>query len=268
MKKIIIILSILPVLLLPLITSSYSGGDHNSRTPSGAPAGHTGSPGDGKNCTVCHGGTATPVSGILSSDVPATGYIAGETYNFTVTLTGTGRKGFQASPQNVEGTLLGSLTAGTGSQLVGFNNKYITHSAAQNTATASWTYQWTAPAIPGTGDVTMYIAGVISQPNVRLSSLLLKENYSIGISDTPDFITGIYPNPGRDVLFIEINLPGNNVVKADIFTLSGQHTGITATENPGYGTNTIKINHSLQSGTYVLRLNTGAGDTFRKLMII
>ncbi|MBW6491994.1 MAG: hypothetical protein K0B15_12460 [Lentimicrobium sp.] len=65
---------------------------------------------------------------------------------------------------------MGSLIAGAGNQLVG-SNKYVIHISASNAATASWNFQWKAPTIQGTGDATMYIAGVMGQPNVRLSSL-------------------------------------------------------------------------------------------------
>ena len=76
--------------------------------PGAAPAGYTGSPSDGHNCTSCHGGTATTATGILSSNIPMAGYTPGASYTITVTLTGPGAKGFEVSPQNASGTLLGS----------------------------------------------------------------------------------------------------------------------------------------------------------------
>ncbi len=144
-----------------------------NRNSSGALAGHTGSPGDGKNCTFCHGGTASPISNVITSDIPASGYLPGENYTITVTTSGSGRKGFQVSPQNVEGDLLGTLTAGAGNKLVG-NGKYVTHSSGVLTPTAEWSFVWTAPAA-GTGNVTFYGAYVISQPNVFVSSMTVQE---------------------------------------------------------------------------------------------
>lgn len=268
MKKTYYLISLPVALLLLGLTQSFSGGEHGTRTPTGAPAGHTGSPGDGQNCTVCHGGTATQVSGILTSDVPASGYLAGQTYNFTVTLAGTGRKGFQASPQNQTGTLLGTLTAGAGNQLVGFNNKYVTHSIAQNTQTATWNFQWTAPVVPGTGNVTMYIAGVISQPNVRLSSLLLSENYSVGISETQAGISRIYPNPGSASVYLDFDLNKPGVVKAGIYTLSGSFTGAGVEQFSGSGSSHLMLNHQLPQGTYILRIYTPDGLANRKIVVL
>jgi hypothetical protein len=148
-----------------------------TRNSSGALPGHTGSPGDGKNCTFCHGGTASPLSDVISSNIPASGYVPGEYYSITVTTSGAGRKGFQVSPQNVAGDLLGTLTAGAGNKLVG-NGKYVTHSSGVLTPTAEWSFAWTAPAA-GTGDVTFYGAFVISQPNVFVSSMTVQEGSAL-----------------------------------------------------------------------------------------
>lgn len=143
--------------------------------PTGAPAAKTGSPGDGGICTECHGGTATTTAGQITSNIPASGYVPGQTYQITATnpLTGSGKYGFEVSPQNVAGTLLGTLVAGTGSQLVG-GNKYVTHSNA-NTTTSSWTFSWTAPAA-GTGTVTFYGAFAKGKPGpVTKSTLVVQE---------------------------------------------------------------------------------------------
>lgn len=53
-KRLPIILGAVTILVFSSFVAFY---------PTGAPAGYTGSPGDGKNCTDCHGGTAENVSG-------------------------------------------------------------------------------------------------------------------------------------------------------------------------------------------------------------
>lgn len=143
--------------------------------PTGAPAGYTGSPGDGNNCTSCHGGTATTSVGLITSNIPASGYVPGTTYQITATntLSGSGKYGFEVSPQNASGAQLGTLAAGTGSKLVG-NGKYVTHSNA-TIANNAWTFNWTAP-VAGTGDVTFYGAFARGNPGpVTLSSLIVSE---------------------------------------------------------------------------------------------
>ncbi|MHC1775062.1 MAG: choice-of-anchor V domain-containing protein [Lentimicrobium sp.] len=252
------------MIIIFALSQSFSGGD-GLKYPTGAPAGHTGSPGDGKNCTFCHGGTASNTSGILTSDVPPTGYIAGSTYNFTVTLAGSGRKGFQASPQNTAGTQLGTLITGTGTQLNG-NGKYITHIQGNNAATATWNFQWVAPASQ-TGPVTMYIARVMGQPNVALSSLLLNENYSVGLADlrTGDF--KIFPNPADRYFMVDLNLSKSGRVVAEAYTLSGQKAEVLFDGELNAGEQNLRFNHQLMTGSYIIHLITPDGVIGKKMII-
>ncbi len=146
--------------------------------PTGAPAAKTGSPGDGANCTECHGGTATTTPGQITSNIPAGGYVPGITYQITATnpLTNAGKMGFEVSPQNAAGAQKGTLVAGSGSQLVG-GTKYVTHTNA-NTTNNTWTFSWIAPAA-GSGAVTFYGAFARAKPGpVTLSTLTVQEAVS------------------------------------------------------------------------------------------
>jgi hypothetical protein len=156
--------------------------------PGGAPAAKTGSPGDGASCSQCHGQAASTTAGLITSNIPADGYIPGQTYQITATntLTGSGKYGFEVSPQNIAGTQLGTLVAGTGSKLVG-GTKYVTHSTS-NSTTHTWTFGWVAPAA-GTGEVTFYgaFAKNYSGPTT-LSTLTVQEAASLPAAAGP--ITG------------------------------------------------------------------------------
>lgn len=193
--------TILTILVITAIAALMSFGDP-LKNSTGAEPGHTGSPGDGKNCTFCHGGSAQSISNVFTSNIPPSGYVPGETYTVTVTTSGTGRKGFQVSPQNFAGQLLGTLTAGNGNKLVG-NNKYVTHSFGVTGATAQWSFQWTAPPA-GTGNVVFYGAFVIGQPNVRLSTMQVQEDETIGIEE-------IDINPAYSLF-----LAGNNMIRINL----------------------------------------------------
>ena len=151
--------------------------------PTGAPAGYTGSPGDGHHCVSCHGGSATTVTGWITSDIPSQGYTAGTVYNITVTVTGTGKKGFEVSPQDATGLQLGILAAGSGNKLVG-GTKYVTHSSAgSSSATKVWNFTWTAP-VAGTGPVTFYGAMVVAKPNIKLCTLVANEYVAAPLTAT------------------------------------------------------------------------------------
>ncbi len=156
--------------------------------PTGAPAGVTGSPGDGSSCTSCHGGTATTTANCITSTIPASGYVAGTVYAITATnpLTSSGKYGFELSPQNASGTQLGTLAAGSGTHLVG-GTKYVTHTSA-NSSTKVWTFNWTAPAA-GTGPVTFYAAFAKgANGSVTLSNLTVQE--AAGVPGAAGPITG------------------------------------------------------------------------------
>jgi hypothetical protein len=163
-------LLLIPALFTVVVLLTGFGGGSGSKSPSGAPAGYTGSPFDNKDCTSCHSGSPTNATGIMSSNVPASGYVQGTNYTITVTLTGSGNKGFEVSPQSLTGTLLGTITPGAGNKVTG--TKYITHNAVVSTSPAVWNFTWTAPAT-STGPVTFYGAFVIGYGTTKLSSMVV-----------------------------------------------------------------------------------------------
>jgi len=156
--------------------------EHAYSHSNGAPAGYTGSPGDAKNCTQCHGGTASTVTGYITTNIPPQGYTAGTTYSITVTIPGSGGKGFELSPQNPAGAQLGFLEAGSNSHLTG-GTEYVTHNSAISANPAVWTFSWTAPSA-GTGNVNLYAAYAITESTTRLQTLTLTEAMPLSVMVT------------------------------------------------------------------------------------
>ena len=161
------------VAISAIIIFSANSGDKSDYASGGAPAGYTGSPADGQDCHNCHGGSAGTVTGWITSNIPTNGYTHGATYTITVTVTGSGNHGFEVSPQNASGTLLGTLIAGSGNTLKG-SGKYVTHSNSQNGNPQTWNFQWVAPA-QGTGTVTFYGAFCVTKSNTKLSTMVVNE---------------------------------------------------------------------------------------------
>ena len=164
---------ILMVAVAAIFLFTAFSGDDSDYASGGAPAGYTGSPADGQDCHNCHGGSASTVSGWITSNIPTGGYTAGSTYTITVTVTGSGNHGFEVSPQNSSGTLLGTLIAGSGNTLKG-SGKYVTHSNSQNGNPQTWNFQWIAP-VTGTGTVTFYGAFCVTKSQTRLSTMVVNE---------------------------------------------------------------------------------------------
>ncbi|MDD2962474.1 MAG: hypothetical protein PHQ65_03100 [Bacteroidales bacterium] len=162
------------VVLIAIVVSAFSG--DSTDYPGGSPAGYTGSPADMKDCQQCHGGSSAPVTNWITSDIPPEGYTPGSVYTITVAVSGSGRKGFQVSPQNLAGDLLGTLINGTGTEING-SGKYITQSSSTTANPATWSFQWEAPAT-GTGEVTFYGAFTVSKPVTKTSTLTVNEAVS------------------------------------------------------------------------------------------
>jgi hypothetical protein len=204
----------------------FNAPDAHSRS-AGGPAQTAGAP-DGGNQTCaksgCHAGTAVDRDNMITTTIPASGYIPGETYTITIgTTEGSITKwGFQASVQNAAGDLQGSYIITNSGQTQfptqGSNaNKYITHTSAGNSTSTpgskSWSFDWIAPAA-GTGDVNFYCtvnasnnAGNSSGDLILKDVLTIAENISTSIQlNKAENLFTIFPNPSSG-MHIKVNIP-------------------------------------------------------------
>jgi hypothetical protein len=268
---------------LLFLFSAFSG--NNADYPGGSPAGYTGSPGDGKNCTYCHGGSASQVTDWITSNIPPEGYTPFQTYTITVTVSGSGIKGFQVSPQNLNGDLLGTLIAGPNTHLNG-NGKYINQNNGNNSNPAIWTFDWTAPKT-GTGDVTFYGAFTVSKPVTKLSTLLVHEQIfplTVDASATPEVIVVgdsshllATPSGGTgDYTFTWISIPeGFHSTIADPWISPIDTTLYIVTVTDGIGTASDSVTVFVTTGTgfndpdqgYVFTVHFDPGSSSIKLRL-
>jgi hypothetical protein len=130
-------------------------------SPDGAPSGYAYDKASNyRSCAYsgCHSGTAvfadTTIAKI-TSNIPSTGYIPGQTYTFTATVTKPGyvRFGFEASPQDSLGNYKGTMVVTNTTKTKITGTKYITHTQSGNSS-SSWSWNWVAPAL-GSGQVKM-----------------------------------------------------------------------------------------------------------------
>jgi len=255
---------ILPLLTGAVLLSSYSG--DNLRYPSGSPGGYTGSPGDGKDCTSCHGGTSSPVIGWITSDVPPGGYIPGESYTITVTVSGNGRKGFEVSPQDPDGNLLGVLTSGPGTKLVN-GNAAVTQTSSSTSNPKTWTFEWIAPDA-GTGKVNFYGAFTVNEPVTKTCTMTVPENTGVGIEDLELIDLKVYPNPVASVINMHFYSQKNITAEIDLISSTGSSVIRSEKQIPGGGSHIIKMPvGDIPAGIYVLRINTSDSFSTRKVII-
>ncbi|MES2656475.1 MAG: choice-of-anchor V domain-containing protein [Bacteroidota bacterium] len=255
--------------LISLISITFFLSTQVISNPTGAPAGYSGSPADGQTCGSCHGVATSEANNVLTSNVPGTGYVPGHTYTITVTISGTtARKGFQVSPQNADGQIVGSLAAGSGSRLL--NAKYITHSAAKTSTSSVWTFSWTAP-IAGTGDVNLYGAFVNGYFNISKQTLTVHEQTSTNIAELANnSLFNVFPNPAKNVLYVDLNLTKTDVVTMQLISIDGK-TNQTVFERAlklGQHQLTIDINdNKYAAGVYFLQIKTNNQLQYKKLII-
>ncbi len=236
--------------------------------PSGAPAGYTGSPTDGKDCSIssCHGGNSTTVIGWITTNIPSNGYTAGTTYNITVSVPGStsDQKGFEVSPQNPGGAFLGTLIPGAGSKITGTN--YITHTTSMMANPAVWTFSWTAPA-SGSGAVTFYGAFAVSKNTTHTTFLSVSE-FNTGMTDLNKSLNFMaYPLPASDRITLSYFLTTSSTVKIDLIDLQGKYisTLVNEDQQPGEQTHSFMLN--LKEGIYFIRMNDGKHQVSKKLVI-
>lgn len=262
--------------MLLMVGLVYDYNYRTAHTSSGsAPAGRTGSPGDGISCnTGCHGGQPGTPSGseaVSITGLPSGGYVAGQTYDLTLTMTdpSAARWGFQLIVEDASNNSAGTLISGSGSTIV--DSDYLTHNPAVTAASpVSWDFQWTAPA-SGSGDVGFYYAGLFANNDfgntgdVTINgSEMLSEASGVGISEAELAALTVYPNPVID----EIHVAAKDVdeeIMITLYNVQGKKVIEQAFEPSDISIDVAS--KSLNSGIYFLQLEADGHRTIKKLLV-
>ncbi len=241
----------------------------------GAVAGNTGSPADGQSCarSGCHAGMATFQSNMITSDIPSGGYVPGQVYNISATISQAGilKFGFQISPQDNNGNLAGTLVSNPTTKLVG-SNKYITHlsTSTAGNGTLTWDFQWVAPS-SGSGTVTFYgafnAANSNSSPSgddIYLSSLEVSEDLTVSVQSIRNALTGLwmFPNPSNERVVLK---HGTDAVLT-VFHLNGQRRN-TDWKYLGDGQSETNVS-TWEPGTYLVQVVENGTVTTLRLVVL
>ncbi|MGL5891117.1 MAG: choice-of-anchor V domain-containing protein [Bacteroidia bacterium] len=245
----------------------------------GAPAGRTGAPGDnnGATCTGCHAGTPTNQQGIITTNIPASGYAPGFTYQISATFASAGRTkyGFQASPQDGAGNRVGTFVATNATETqIQTSGKYITHRTAGTAApsnTKTWTWNWTAPAV-ASGPVTIYGAfnATNSQSNSSGDLVTLTNTGAIqpdltSVTEATDFAAlQIFPVPASNELNVN---PGRDfgATRLSIVSMDGRTVKEINLDSFGTAGTTIDIS-TLPQGVYFLNIEADGKTAVRRFI--
>jgi len=85
-------------------------------------------------------------------------------------------------------------------------------------------------------------------------------------------IVSVYPNPFRDLLTIDYNLPGDTHVNLVVYDLNGRVVRQLVNENQTEGSHRFiwdalnSNGNNLQNGIYILKLESGFGSEISKIM--
>lgn len=225
-----------------------------------APYGHTGSLGDGKNCSFCHTGTPQTDSNI-TTNIPISGYVPGSTYTITINTTkaGINKFGFQLTAENSTGGKEGTfvITNATETKLI---QDEVTHTGLGTAASnnqKTWNINWTAPAA-GTGNVIFYSAVNATNANssptgdmIYLSNTTVSEDLSSSIGkDNLSQIISIKPTISSDYIYVNST---NLIQEILIFDINGKI--VFSTENVNSNNQRIDVS-SFNSGIYYVKTKT------------
>jgi len=238
---------------------------HSYSTPQGSPGGVTGSSGDGGvTCKNCHSMTGSPTvnNSVFTTNIPGTGYVPGQTYNCTLTVSEGSRTryGFEITAENSAKVRKGLFVVGTGTKTLSSGTR-LTHTNDGIDGPANfntWTFKWTAPAA-GTGTITFYGAylaankdGISSGDLTFKYSQAVNEDLSSGVSQYLQALNklSVYPNPAEEV--ITITSPAKKELKsAEIYSVTGASMGkVTVTDSRA------NVAH-LPGGVYMLKTESG-----------
>ena len=161
-NKYINVLFYVAIATIAIVSTAVSSGRNGS---------YSGSPGDnGITCNICHvSGPVQTISNAVTTNIPSTGYVPGNTYTITLTITHPTNNtfGFQVTAEDAGNAKAGTFVSTNNSTQAVNGAARATHTTAGITGTnnsRTWIVDWIAPAV-GTGDVTFYAAFNASNGN-------------------------------------------------------------------------------------------------------
>ena len=286
MKTSITLFTLLVTITILIVQSFNQQGFSNI---SGAPSARAGSPFEGGftcNLSGCHNSFPTGQRpGWITSNVPGTGYIAGQTYTVTATAVSAGctRFGFEITAQTSTGATAGTaiITNPSQTKLVSPpNTRWVTHTQAGTSVTVSgtktWTYNWTAPAA-GTGTVTFYGAfnrsnasNTVFGDSIFTSTMVVPES-TVGMAEAEENISfSVYPVPADENIFVQLKVNTHSIPEVWLTDISGK---IILKASDAVSTRGLEYTFSLNSvdiepGIYFIRIINDASVAVKKIIVL
>ena len=241
-----VLLLMIPISAISLM--SYSGGIAGA---------YSGSPGDGNNCTACHGPSAASESNIMiTTNIPSTGYAFNTQYDVTITNSAGGsRNGFQVTAEkDSDNSNVGtfSIINGSNDTKTVNGNSHITHTSSGN-GQSSWSFKWTSP-LSEEGKITFYGASVSGNGKEGSSGDQVftgksTSTSSLGISEAKRLHFEMFPNPASENLTIQLP-SGSKNASVVFYDYIGR---MALTQKVSQTNNQINV-QKLSSGVYIIKV--------------
>lgn len=185
--------------------------------------GNSGSVGDGgTTCaqSFCHDDASPQFNsglGSISTSIPASGYVPGQTYTITASINKSGHNkfGFELTSETPTGTKTGMLSSTSSSTQTTNGGDAITHTSSGNSGSGgrSWSMDWQAPSA-GTGEVVFWAAFNVTNSNggtggdtVHVDSITVQEDSSSTAIPSARMYhkesLKVFPNPARERITIK-----------------------------------------------------------------
>ena len=265
MKKTLLLVLSFTIFFLVLLLDVNST-DANSAPP---PVSHAGAPMDNSGLTCaksgCHSGTAlTQTTGVISTNIPGSGYVAGTTYSISVTMSGSSAYGFELTPQTATSNVgLGTWIAGVGTAV---STKYIRQSPKKSGTLAVWTFSWTAPATATV--VTFYGTFNYANNNGNTAGDVIKTSSLTVLASTTGFaenraseqFISVFPNPTSEFLHITSS---QSFDQASVYSMDGKL--IKTVSEQELLSKTISVGE-LTNGIYYLQISLDGKNKVSKFV--
>ena len=181
------------------------------------------------NCTSCHSGAINTGNGAVEIlGLPADGYVPGESYSLTISVTGTHERGygFQMASQTGNDNA-GTFSLGSSSENAELNGNRVQHST--RTISGEWIVEWLAPS-SDVGDVTFSISGMATGGNSGNGG----DDVYTGAIEVPAFIPTFdsenlflseYIEASRNNKLLEIYNPTGETVDLSAYSVKHSRNG-------------------------------------------
>ena len=251
----------------------------------GAPDGRTSAGGELTCQNGCHNTFALnsgPGETSISSNIPETGYISGETYQITLKITQSDRMrfGFGALPFSTmanDGIGMVTITDATRTKVNNAGNKqYITHTSDgidQAADSALWTFDWTAPDI-GAGDVSFYAAMIAAnngdgnkEDYVYTDTLTVPESLTNAIGQLTNLAhVKVYPSHVTNMAIVDLAVEQTIDFGLQVLDQNGRQVyHLTRYLSPG--SQKLQINtSSWASGVYYVHIRSNRSQGVEKII--